>query len=101
MTMVAQVKNIFGKIIVISLMLFFVALGMVGSIFPIIPGLLFLLIAALIAASHFHALESLLNQNRYTAECMRISNYFFDMDIWDKTRLCFWGTLKLTLNSVE
>lgn len=99
--MYAHVKNTFGKIITFTLILFFVALGVLGILLPIIPGLLFLIIAALIAARHFPALESCLNQNRYSAKCVRISNSFFDMDIWDKTRLCFWGTLKFTLNSAE
>ena len=94
-------KKIVGKIFVIIQILAMVALGILGLLIPVIPGLIFLLAAALIAARYFPALESRLHRNRYSAECMRLSNSFFNLDIWDRARLCFWSTLKFTLNGVE
>ena len=94
-------KTIFGKIIILAQLLFFIALGLLGLLIPVIPGLLFLMVAALIAAKYFPTLETWLHKNRYSAECMHISNRFSTLHIWDKARLCFWGTLKFTLNGIE
>ena len=94
-------KYIFGKIFVLAQVLFLVALGLVGLLVPIIPGLLFLMAAALIVARYSPAMESYLTRNRYTADCLRISHRFFTLDTWDKARLCFWSSLKVTLNGVE
>ena len=93
-------KYLFGKIFVLAQVLFFLALGLVGLLVPIIPGVLLLMLAAVIAARYIPALESRLNRNRYSAECLRLSNSFLNLDIWDKARLCFWSTLKVTLNGV-
>ena len=94
-------KIIFTKIMVLAQLLFFIILGLLGLLIPVIPGLVFLMIAALIAARYFPALETWLHKNRYSAECMHISNRFSNLDIRDKARLCFWGTLKFTLNGIE
>ena len=99
--MSALVKTIIGKIFILAQVLFFIALGILGLLLPIMPGFVFLMIAALIAARYFPAFESRLNRNRYTAECMRMHNRFVNLHIWDRVRLCFWGSLKFTLNGIE
>ena len=99
--MVEQVKQSVGKVISFALILFFVALGVVGIVLPIIPGLVFMFIAALIAARHFPALAFVLERNRYSARALRYSNGFMDLGWWDKIRLCFWGTVKVTLEGVQ
>lgn len=96
-----KVKHTVGKLISFALILFFVALGVLGILLPILPGLVFLLIAALIAARHFPALAFCMEQNRYTYKAMRISNGFMDLHWWDKARLCFWGTIKITIDGVD
>lgn len=99
--MVEQVKHTVGKIISFVLILLFVALGVVGILLPILPGLVFMLIAALIAARHFPALGWLLERNHYSRKALRVSNSFMDLGWWDKLRLCFWGTVKITLDGVQ
>lgn len=99
--MVEQVKHTVGRIIGFALVLFFVTLGIVGVVLPIIPGLVFLAIAALIAARHFPPLAFLLERNQYGRRAMRYSNGFMDLDWWDKARLCFWGTVKVTLDGAR
>lgn len=94
-------KQTFSKIIIFALVLLLVALGVLGILFPILPGILFLGIAAVIAARHFPALAFCLNQNRYSAECMRISNGFFNLGVWDRIKLCFWSTAKFTVNGMQ
>lgn len=96
-----KVKHTVGKVISFTLILFFVALGVLGILLPILPGLLFLFIAALIATRHFPALAFCMEQNRYTYKAMRISNGFMDLGVWDKIRLCLWGTVKITLDGVQ
>lgn len=99
--MVEQVKQTFGKVISFALVVFFIALGIVGILLPILPGLLFLLIAALIAARHVPALAFCLEQNRYTYKAMRMSNGFMDLHWWDKIKLGALGTVKLTIDGIE
>jgi uncharacterized membrane protein YbaN (DUF454 family) len=98
---VEKVKFTMGKVISFACILFFVVLGVIGILLPILPGLLFLFIAALIASRHFPALAFCLEQNRYTYKAMRVSNGFMDLNWWDKTRLCFWGTIKVTIDGIN
>lgn len=53
---------------IIALLLIFVclALGILGLVLPILPGLLFLAIAAIIAARHFPAVDARLRSNPWT-----------------------------------
>ncbi|MFT5320321.1 MAG: uncharacterized membrane protein YbaN (DUF454 family) [Pseudohongiellaceae bacterium] len=99
--MISRVKQTAGKILGFVLILVFIALGILGILLPILPGLVFLLIAALIATRHFPALAFLLEQNRYARKCLRISNSFVDLGYWDKARLCFWGMVKISVDGVS
>jgi uncharacterized membrane protein YbaN (DUF454 family) len=95
--MVEQVKQSLGKVISFALVLCFVALGVVGILLPILPGLLFLFIAA----RHFPPLAFLLKSNRYSRSAMRYSDGFMDLDWWGKTSLAFWATIKITLDGID
>jgi len=99
--MVEKVKHTVGKIISFALVIFFVALGVLGILLPILPGLLFLFIAALIASRHIPALAFCMEQNRYTYKAMRMSNGFMDLHWWDKIKLGVLGTVKLTIDGIE
>lgn len=94
-------KKIVGKIFILAQLLLFIALGLLGLVVPVIPGLVFLVAAAVIAARYFPTLETWLHKNRYSAECLHISQRFSNLHIRDKARLCFWGTLKFILNGIE
>ena len=90
-----------NKIFSFILILVFTFLGLVGLILPIIPGVLFLLIAAIMASRHIPALANYLESNRYTAKPMHLSKRFSNLDFWGKVRFCCWGFLKVTMDSVE
>ena len=96
-----KVKHTVGKVISFALVIFFVALGVLGILLPILPGLLFLFIAALIASRHIPALAFCMEQNRYTYKAMRMSNGFMDLHWWDKIKLGALGTVKLTIDGIE
>jgi uncharacterized membrane protein YbaN (DUF454 family) len=80
---------------------FLTVLGLVGLVLPIIPGMLFLLLAALMASRHSPTLARFLDSNRYTARMRHFGSGFSKQTIWGKVRLCFWGTLKVTLNGIH
>ena len=98
--MIDKAKHCAGKLFSFALIIVFVALGVVGILLPILPGLLFLFIAGLIAARHFPPLAFVMERNSYSRRALRISNSFMDLDWWDKAKLCFWGTIKLSIDTV-
>ena len=93
-------KHLAGKLAAAALIAGLLVLGLLGLLLPILPGLLFLGIAAVMATRHFPGLHGTLGRNRYAAEGMRMGNGLLRLQPWDKLRLCFWGTLKYTLDVV-
>jgi uncharacterized membrane protein YbaN (DUF454 family) len=69
------------KLIAVLLIVVCFALGAVGLILPIIPGLLFVAIALMLVASHFPSLD------RYLRRSRTISSY---LDSCDGFRLLSW-----------
>ena len=100
MQMMTSLKYTAGKLAALTLILFLLALGVLGILLPVLPGLLFLLIAALVAAHHFPVMAFLLKQNSYSRSALRISESFIILSLGDKVRLCFWGSIKVTMDGV-
>ncbi len=96
-----MVERTANKLISFVFILVFTALGLVGLVLPIIPGILFLLIAAIMASRHIPALENYLESNRHTAWPLRMSKRFSHLGFWGKVQFCCWGLLKVTMDSVE
>ena len=96
-----MIEKTSNKVISFALIGVFVVLGIVGLALPILPGVLFFLIAAIMASRHIPALENYLHQNPYTAKSMRLSNRFSRLDFWGKVQFCCWGFLKVTADAVE
>ena len=78
--MAEQVKESVGKLFSFALNLLFVALGIVGIVLLILPGLVFQFIAALIAARHFPALAFDMERHTYSHRAMRYSHGFMELD---------------------
>ena len=91
--------HLLGKALLICLVVFFLVMGILGILLPIIPGILFLIIAGVLAARVSPAVAWCLGQNRFGARCLDISNRFFELNLWDQVRVCFWGSLKITVDS--
>ncbi|MGA1742238.1 MAG: DUF454 family protein [Pseudohongiellaceae bacterium] len=60
----SRLNSLLAKLLALMFVLICLAVGVVGLILPIIPGLLFLAIAAMIAARHSPSLDRWLRKNR-------------------------------------
>ena len=60
----SRLNSLLAKLLTLMFVLICLAVGVVGLILPIIPGLLFLAIAAMIAARHSPSLDRWLWKNR-------------------------------------
>ena len=60
----SRLNSLLAKLLTLMFVLICLAVGVVGLILPIIPGLLFLAIAAMIAARHSPSLDRWLRKNR-------------------------------------
>ena len=98
--MIDKVKQSMDKMVSFALIGLFVALGVLGLLLPILPGLLFLFIAAMLASRHSPALAFCLERNRYCRQCLRVCHGFMAQDWWGRVRLGFWGMAKISLDSV-
>lgn len=98
--MVELVRDSAKTITNFALILFFTALGIVGLLLPILPGFVFLFIAAVLASRHIPALARYLERNPYTAKGLPLGRGFLNLSIWGKVRLGLWGLLKVTVDGV-
>lgn len=76
-----------GKIVAAVLVLACVAIGVVGIVLPVIPGLLFLAIAALIAARNVPWVEARLRAHRSFGPRMHRIDRFFGLSLLDQLRV--------------
>ena len=88
------------KLIACALVLAFVAIGAIGVVLPIIPGLLFLAIAAFIAARHFPSIDARLRKHRAIARRMHWADRFTALDFTAKVRVAGWLCAKMVIDAV-
>jgi uncharacterized membrane protein YbaN (DUF454 family) len=87
------------KLLALVILLLCAAIGMAGIILPVIPGLLFLAIAAIIAARLFPPLDRRLRRNAMFAPYMEKTDGFWSMSLQGKVKFVFWLTLKIVWDS--
>lgn len=94
------IDNATAKLIAVFVILACLAVGLAGLILPIIPGLLFLGIAALIAARHSPALERLFRSNATVSGYLDSTEGFLDLPIGKKVQLGLLLCLKMLIDTV-
>ncbi|MBN1239227.1 MAG: DUF454 family protein [Gammaproteobacteria bacterium] len=76
-----------GSIVASLLVLACVAIGVVGLVLPIIPGLIFLALAAVIAARHFPWVGARLRNHRSLGRHLNRADGFVRLSLPDKIRV--------------
>ena len=89
-----------AKLIACVLIVLFLAIGLVGLILPIIPGLLFLAIAALIAARHSVTVERMVRRNRTMSGYLDSTDGFLALSAGEKIQFGAWLCLKMLIDGV-
>jgi uncharacterized membrane protein YbaN (DUF454 family) len=89
-----------AKLIACLLVLIFLAVGAVGLILPIIPGLLFLAIAAVVAAKHSSSIDRLLRRSPALAGYLDSADGFVDLTFWRKVQFGCLLCLKMSIDGI-
>jgi uncharacterized membrane protein YbaN (DUF454 family) len=93
-----RIEDLPAKLAACVLLLVCLALGLAGLVLPIIPGLLFLAFAALIASRHFPATDSWLRRNRTLGRHLDSVDAFADLNLTGKLQLGAWMAAKMLLD---
>ncbi len=80
----SHIGSVASKLVAILLIVICVAVGAVGLILPIIPGLLFLAIALMLIASFFPTVDRRLRRNRTLRSYLERADGFGDLGIVKK-----------------
>jgi uncharacterized membrane protein YbaN (DUF454 family) len=88
------------KVAACALVAALVFLGVVGLVLPVIPGLLFLAIAAFVAAKHFPALDARLRSYRGVDKHFRYADRFRNLSLADKVQVAGWLCVKMIVDGV-
>lgn len=91
--------TLFVKLLALVLLLLCVAIGMAGIILPVIPGLLFLALAVIIAARLFPPLGRRLRKNPTFAPYMDKSDHFARLSLQGKVKFACWFAVKIVWDS--
>ena len=89
-----------AKLIAVLVAVALVMLGVLGLVLPFIPGLLLLLIAAVLVARHFPSIDGWLRKNRAFGRHMEWADTFYDLPLLEKVQLGSWVCLKIVLDSL-
>lgn len=92
--------DVTAKLIACVLVIGFLVIGAVGLILPIIPGLLFLAIAAIVAARHLPSLDRMLRRNRTMGGYLDSADRFSDLELSQKIRYGCLLCLKMLIDGV-
>jgi uncharacterized membrane protein YbaN (DUF454 family) len=95
----ADAPHWIARLLALVFLLLCVAIGLAGIILPVIPGLVFLAIAVIIAARLFPPLERRLRRNEMFAPYMQRTDHFWSMSLQGKVKFVFWLTLKILWDS--
>lgn len=94
------IGNLTAKLIAVLLIIVCFAVGAVGLILPIIPGLLFVAIALMIVAHYFPPIGRLLRKNRTVRSYLDSTQGFHGLSILQKLRYGCLLCLKLFVDAI-
>lgn len=90
-----------GKIVAACIVLAFVVIGMIGIVLPVIPGLVFLALAALVAARHVPWIDARLRRHHAFGPRMHRVDRFFRLRFVDQVRVAALLSVKCTLDVLD
>ena len=90
-----------GKVAGLFLFFVFLALGLVGLVLPIIPGLLFLLLALYVLSRISNRFAFLVRRNSWFRRSLRRLSHVRTLPPSDWLRLGFWMTARGAVNAVS
>ena len=76
-------------------------LGLVGLVIPVIPGILFLLLAAVCLSSASPRLAEKFQRNRHWRRYQRHWRHSEGMSLFQRVRLAFWWTARALIDGVQ
>jgi uncharacterized membrane protein YbaN (DUF454 family) len=91
---------LFVKLLALVFLLLCVAIGMAGIILPVIPGLLFLALAVIVAARMFPPLGRRLRRNATFAPYMEKTDHFTRLSLQGKVKFACWFAVKILWDSL-
>jgi hypothetical protein len=89
-----------GKIVACALVLALVVVGLIGLVLPIIPGVLFLAIAAFVAARHFPSVDAHLRRHRAISKHLDKAHRVGDLSLRAKAELAAWYGVKMLVGGM-
>jgi len=95
----ASAPHWFAKLLALVLLVLCVMIGLAGIILPVIPGLLFLAFAVVIAARLCPPLGRRLRRHAVFAPYMESSDRFAVLNLPDKVKYAFWFAVKVLWDS--
>jgi uncharacterized membrane protein YbaN (DUF454 family) len=72
----------------------------VGLVLPLIPGVLLLVVAAVLAARYFPSIDGWLRQNRAVGRHPEWAETFYSLSLGEKVRLGAWVCAKVALDGL-
>ena len=94
------INGLLAKLLAGVFVLICLAVGIVGLILPIIPGLLFLALAAMITARYSPSLDRWLRKNRVIKGYLDSGEGFLNLSWMRKIQFVLWLCLKLFIDTI-
>jgi uncharacterized membrane protein YbaN (DUF454 family) len=93
--------HISAKALVFLAIAICLALGLIGLVLPIIPGLLFLAIAAVLLAPHVPALGGWMRRSPMMSRYMDDAERLGDLNLEDQLKLGFFLSLRMLIDGIR
>ena len=96
-----SVSKLSMKFVLATVVVTCIVLGLIGLILPIVPGLLFLFVAAVLVTRYFPAIDGWLRRNGTLARHLDDADRLGRLDLWDQIRVGGLICARLVLEAFE